>query len=105
MIIPSRWFAGGRGLDDFRADMLQDSRIRKIIDFHNASDCFPGVEIKGGVCYFLWERNNKEQCEITPVVSGSFLKPMSRNLGAYDVLVRLNDSIPILENKLYSANV
>ena len=97
MIIPSRWFAGGRGLDDFRADMLQDSRIRKIIDFHNASDCFPGVEIKGGVCYFLWERDNKGQCEITPVVSGSFLKPMSRNLGAYDVLVRLNDSIPILE--------
>lgn len=64
MIIPSRWFSGGRGLDDFRNEMLHDNRLRVIHDFISASDCFPGVEIKGGVCYFLWKRDAKGDCKI-----------------------------------------
>lgn len=64
MIVPARWYSGGRGLDSFRQEMLNDSRIRVIHDFAKASDCFPGVEIKGGVCFFLWDRDNKGLCKI-----------------------------------------
>jgi len=97
MIIPSRWFAGGKGLDGFREAMLTDKSISKIVDFHNAADCFPGVEIKGGVCYFLWDKENKGACEVTPVINNEHLQPMLRDIGKYDVLVRPNDAIPILE--------
>ena len=65
MIIPARWYGGGRGLDDFRAAMIGDKHIRVLHDFLNASDCFGnGVEIKGGVCYFLWDRDNEGKCLI-----------------------------------------
>ena len=64
MIIPARWFMGGRGLDSFRNAMLHDTRLRVIHDFPDASDCFPGVEIKGGVCYFLWKRDEPGLCEV-----------------------------------------
>ncbi len=64
MVIPARWFMGGRGLDSFRDEMLHDDRIRIIHDYPNASDCFPGVEIKGGVCYFLWDREDRGLCEV-----------------------------------------
>jgi site-specific DNA-methyltransferase (adenine-specific) len=97
MIIPSRWFAGGKGLDEFRKTMLADKSIRKIIDFHNAADCFPGVEIKGGVCYFLWEKDNQGLCEITSVINNQRTPAMVRDISQYDVLVRPNEAISILE--------
>ncbi len=97
MIIPSRWFAGGKGLDKFRATMLKDRSIKKIVDFLDAADCFPGVEIKGGVCYFLRDSTYNGDCEVIPVLKSQFQEPMLRNIGAYDVFVRLNKSISILE--------
>lgn len=54
MIIPARWYAGGKGLDDFRYTMLHDTRIKQIIDYPNPKDCFPGLNVSGGICYFLW---------------------------------------------------
>jgi site-specific DNA-methyltransferase (adenine-specific) len=65
MVIPARWFAGGKGLDEFRDSMLTDDRLRSIDDYLNASDVFPGVGLKGGVCYFLWDRDNPGPCRVT----------------------------------------
>ena len=65
MIVPSRWMAGGKGLDSFRDEMIHDKHIRVLHDFINASDCFQGVEIKGGVCYFLWDRDHPGVCKIS----------------------------------------
>ena len=62
MIVPARWYAGGKGLDDFRNEMLNDRSLREIHDFPVADDCFSGVQIKGGICYFLWCRDEKGDC-------------------------------------------
>ena len=59
MIIPARWYNGGKGLDDFRSEMLKDTRIKELHDFPDTSDCFPGLNIRGGVCYFLWDKEHK----------------------------------------------
>jgi len=102
MITPSRWFSGGRGLDFFRDEMLNDDRIRIIHDYINAGDCFPGVEIKGGVNYFLWDRDNHGDCEVVAyeqgVVKSSSVRPLlEKNL---DIFIRNNESIPILNKVL-----
>jgi site-specific DNA-methyltransferase (adenine-specific) len=98
MIIPSRWFSGGRGLDEFRDEMLKDDRIREIHDFLNASDCFPGVEIKGGVCYFLWNRDDKGLCKIFTHDGNKNVSISERGLleKNTDTFVRYNEAISIL---------
>ena len=99
MIVPSRWFAGGKGLDDFRDKMISDNRISHLIDFLDARDCFSGgVEIKGGVCYFLWERDNHCDCKVTTIKNGEVMSTMVRPLkeNGCDVFVRFNESISIL---------
>ncbi|AXI99338.1 site-specific DNA-methyltransferase (adenine-specific) [Cyclonatronum proteinivorum] len=98
MIVPSRWFAGGRGLDEFRNEMLNDKRIKKIHDFLNASDCFPGVEIKGGVCYFLWDREYSGECEVNTYENNSLISTSKRPLleKGTEVFIRYNEAIPII---------
>lgn len=99
MITPSRWFAGGKGLDDFRDEMINDKRIAQIHDFPNAADCFPGVEIKGGVSYFLWEQaKNVADCLISTYENGKLISQMKRPLKeqGIEVFVRYNEAIGIL---------
>lgn len=99
MIIPARWFSGGMGLDEFRESMLNDPRLRSINDFLTASDVFPGVGLKGGVCYFLWNRDHPGPCEVTthfkdwPESTAS--RPLLEN-GA-DVFIRFNEGLSILK--------
>jgi len=98
MIVPSRWFSGGRGLDNFRDEMLQDDRIRVLHDYLNANDCFPGVEIKGGVCYFLWNRDNKGDCSINTHIGNEITSQATRPLleKGIETLIRYNEAISIL---------
>ncbi|WP_346727469.1 Eco57I restriction-modification methylase domain-containing protein [Mobiluncus mulieris] len=99
MIIPSRWFTGGMGLDEFRDEMLSDSRLRSITDYLTASEVFSGVGLKGGVCYFLWERDNPGECEVTTHFQGKEISRTTRPLlepGA-DVFIRFNDGISVLK--------
>jgi hypothetical protein len=101
MVTPARWYAGGRGLDDYRSEMLSDKRIRALIDFPNASEAFPGTQIKGGISYFLWDNSWNDACEVTTIEGGTpTAPPVSRHLDAYDVLVRRNEAVPILDKVL-----
>lgn len=97
MIIPSRWFSGGKGLDDFRDEMLRDNRLRKIVDYPDSTECFPGVDISGGICYFLWERDSRGDCEVTTIIGGK-ASTMRRPLLEERVagFVRYNEAVPIL---------
>jgi len=101
MVTPSRWFAGGRGLDEYRREMLVDKRMRKLVDFPDAAEAFPGTQIKGGVSYFLWDNSWNNACEVTTIHGGKPTSPpMERYLGAYDIVVRRNEAVPILEKVL-----
>lgn len=96
MVIPSRWMAGGRGLDDFRASMLSDRRIRTIVDFQDATHLFPGINLNGGASYFLWDRTHDGECEVTSVQASGQRTTTKRALNTYDVFVRLNEAVPIV---------
>lgn len=95
MIVPSRWFAGGKGLDEFRSTMLNDRRIKKIVDYPNAKECFPSNNISGGVCYFLWSRDYDGDCEFSNIINGEEFKAM-RKLNEFDIFVRYNDALSII---------
>lgn len=100
MIIPSRWFAGGMGLDEFRDEMLNDGQIVKYFDFTNAKDCFPNSSIGGGVGYFLWSKGVKADCEFVNVINGKSSKEV-RSLSEFEVLIRYNLAVDIIR-KIFS---
>jgi type III restriction system endonuclease len=107
MIIPSRWFSGGKGLDDFRDTMLNDDRLRSITDYLNASDVFAGIGLKGGVCYFLWNRDNRGECTVTTHFKDHDPSVATRPLletGA-DTFIRFNQGVTILRKVMdYGSN-
>jgi len=99
LVIPARWFAGGKGLDDFRERMLADNRTRVIHDYLLVGEAFPGVAIQGGVLYFLWDREHPGNCEVVTHYEGKVMSCSARPLlepGA-DVFIRYNEAVPILK--------
>lgn len=97
-VTPSRWMAGGKGLDKYRERMLSDKRMRSIVDYPKLYEGFPGVKIRGGISYFLWEREHNGPCDVQTIWDGHPTGPaVARYLDAYDVLVRRNEAVPILE--------
>lgn len=96
MITPSRWFSGGRGLDAYRQEMLSDRRLRKIVDFEDAGECFPGVDMSGGVSYFLWDRTYNGKCTVVNMHNENSYS-VDRYIDKYEILIRDNRSIPIVD--------
>jgi len=95
MIIPARWYAGGKGLDSFREDMLNDLRLEKMVDYPKSRECFQGVDIAGGVTYFLWNTNHTGHCEFTSVI-GDSVHRKTRQLNEFRIFVRDNTGVEIL---------
>ncbi len=101
MIIPSRWFSGGKGLDEFREIMLNDRRMRKIVDYADSKDCFSsGVDIPGGICYFLWDAQYNDDCEVTNVLKRGELDTAKRPLNEYPTFIRQNRAVSIVKKVL-----
>jgi len=105
MIIPARWFSGGKGLDEFRNEILRDKRIQQIVDFPEAIDCFPGVQIKGGVCYFLWNTAYSGDCKVSTSRKGVITSEMTRPLleKGCETFIRYNEAISIF-HKIQAKN-
>ncbi len=98
MIIPARWYAGGKGLASFRRAMLNDRRIRSLHDYFDAAVCFPGIDLSGGACYFLWDRDNEGDCRVVsnlPKRRSAAVRPLLAE--GHDTFIRFNEAIPILE--------
>ena len=100
LIMPARWYAGGRGLDNFRDEMLCDNRMQKLFDFSNSADCFAGVNIAGGLCYYLWNRSFHGDCNVINITQNNRDEGISRPLNEYSVFVRSNKSISIIRKVL-----
>ena len=95
MIIPSRWFSGGKGLDEFRNSMLNDKNIKIIVDYINSTECFSGVDIAGGVCYFLWEKGYSGICDVITIINGK--KQISqRKLNEFKTFIRYPEALNII---------
>jgi site-specific DNA-methyltransferase (adenine-specific) len=106
MVIPSRWLFGGRGLDEFRREMLNDNRIRKLIDYPDSRQVFPSVDVAGGICYFIWDRDNPGDCRVVEFDHGLESSESTRPLlepGA-EVFIRSNRALSILRKVMAVEN-
>lgn len=88
--------AGGLGLSEFRRAMLEDRRIRRLVDYERMDQVFPGVDFEGGVCFFLWDRDNEGGCMVTTVCGDEVIGPVERKLNEYDIFVRDSRELRIL---------
>lgn len=97
MITPSRWFSGGKGLDDFRDSMLSEERLKSISDYIEPADVFPNTSIKGGVSFFHWNKNYKGDCRVNEYNKGSLVSSMERPLleEGCSTFIRFNEGVSI----------
>lgn len=102
MVTPSRWLVGGHGLEKFRKSMFSEMKLRELVDFPISNEVFPGVEIKGGVSYFLWDADYEGQTNVTTVRGGEIVTS-TRKLDEFEVFVRDEKAVKIL-NKVLSYN-
>ena len=103
MIIPARWYSGGKGLDSFRDNMLNDYHITHLVDYFDSTECFPGIDLSGGVCYFLWNKDKVENCEVTAIKQGkrsTLTRPLLEK--GCDTFIRFNESVSIY-NKVHNS--
>jgi site-specific DNA-methyltransferase (adenine-specific) len=100
MVIPSRWMAGGRGMEEFRKTMLTNRRVRHLVDYPNSAQVFPGVDLKSGVCYFLWDGEHTGDCTVTLIRGEDVIGPTIRKLDEYDVFIRDARAAAILQKVL-----
>lgn len=101
MIIPARWYAGGKGLDDFRTEMLNDNKIKYLVDYFDSAECFPGIDLSGGVCYFLWDKKHDGYCEVTTHRHGNsttLVRPLLEKNS--ETFVRFNEAVTIRRKTL-----
>lgn len=103
MIIPSRWFSGGKGLDEFRQTMLNDGHIRTLVDYENFKDVFPGVDLAGGACYFLWDRDNKGPCQVSNYRNKQ-MTTTERALNEFEIFIRQNEALQIVKKVMKKHN-
>ena len=104
MIMPARWYAGGKNLDDFRDEMLGDKHIAKLYDYEASKEIFPTADIAGGLCYFLWDAaKSSDECIVTNI-AGDSRNEVSRKLNEYPVFIRWNKALPILQKVLAVSN-
>ena len=96
MIIPARWYIGGKGLFNFRNEMLNDKKIKKIVDFESASEVFPGVDIPGGVCYFLRDKFHNGDCEVVNFNKNERISSI-RKLNEFQIFIRRKEAISIIK--------
>ena len=95
MIMPAKWYNGGRGLDQFRYDMLHDEQLRCLYDYIDPHDCFPTVDVAGGICYFLRDKRYFGLCNFVSCKNGTQIATM-RDLSESDVLIRHQEELSIL---------
>ncbi len=99
MIIPARWYTGGRGLDAFRKEMLNDRHIKVIVDFPDSKDCFQGVDIAGGICYFLRDKDYEGDCSFTSIQKQTKHTAV-RSLNEFDIFPRYNQALSVIHKVL-----
>ena len=101
MIIPARWYSGGRGLDEFRDMMLNDNSISKLVDYVDSEDCFPGVDVAGGICYFLRDSHYHGNCSVT-TIHGETRVEACRDLGEFPTFIRHPVALSIVKKVIES---